>query len=72
MKKADAQILVYREFDAWVKRELPEGKEPSGTEALAFYVDLVNQKSPALEFRTRGDPWQTVHAWLLSTHRCSD
>lgn len=72
MRKEDAKILICREFDAWVKKELPDGKEPSGTDAFAFFADLDSQKSPALNFHNQGDKWQTNHGWLLSTGRCSD
>jgi len=42
----------------------------TGRDALKFYVELEDTRSPLLNFETRRrDKWQIVHDWLLGAQR---
>lgn len=72
MKKDDAKRLVIREWDTWAAANLNPDKDASGTHGLTFFVYLQNERPDLLAFRTAGDPWQTIHAWLLQEGKVTD
>ncbi len=39
---------------------------------LMFFADLQRNDGDLLNFRDRGDKWQTVHSWLLSAGLVAD
>ncbi|WP_426406986.1 hypothetical protein [Bradyrhizobium ganzhouense] len=45
---------------------------PNGMDGLTFLADLQRYRPDVLEFRDRGDKWQTVHGWLLWAGFLSD
>ena len=46
--------------------------KPDGMDGLMFFADVHRNNPRVLEFRDRGDKWQTVHAWLLHARLVSD
>ena len=63
MKQAEAEQLIFIAWERWLE-EHPEITKPSGNDAFRFFLQLDKREDPALNFRCRGDKWQTVHAWL--------
>ena len=72
MKKEETKWQVILEWDRWAPKNLTSGKKPTGTDALIFFTYLQKECPHLLTFRTSGDPWQTVHGWLLREGRVSD
>jgi hypothetical protein len=73
MDRAQTEINILHEFDAWVKRRPPPGgRLTSGTEALVFFGFLNLERPHLLDFESSGDKWQTIHALLLRHGRVSD
>ena len=56
-KKAKTEIL--RAWELW---EEDKSSDPS---MLIFFGWLSRHRPYFLTFRCRGDPWQTVHSWLI-------
>lgn len=46
--------------------------KPNGTDGLIFFAGLQRNDSHLLNFRDRGDKWQTVHGRLLRANLVSD
>ena len=68
--KEDARHQVLAQWQAWL---IATGtKNPNGIDGLMFFTHLQSQQPSVLEFRDRGDNWQTVHAWLLRANLVSD
>lgn len=57
VKKAKTEIQR-----AW---ELWEGDKSSNISMFAFFGWLTRHRPYFLTFRAKGDPWQTVHSWLI-------
>ena len=72
MKKDEAKKLIVAEWDAWAPKNVPPDRDATGTHALAFFGYLGRERSYLLAFRSSGDPWQTVHGWLLQAGRVKD
>ena len=68
--QAEARSRILTEFSAWAKQH---GKQrPNGTDGLIFFGYLQREETHLMSFRCSGDPWQTVHAWLLGARLVSD
>ena len=65
MRQVEAEFLILHEWEEWQTKNLKPGTRASGTNGLAFFVYLQDQKPHLLDFRYRGDKWQIIHAWLL-------
>ena len=72
MKIEDVKLSVIREWDAWAAANLRPDEEASGTHGLAFFYYLTSERPDLLKFKTRGDPWQTIHGWLLQEGKVND
>ena len=64
IKQSEARMMIRSEWSRW-RKDHPEITDPNGNDAFVFYNGLDNDNAPALQFRDRGDRWQTVHGWLL-------
>ena len=62
--KDEARVLILEEWKHWINRH-PDLVEPSGTDGLTFFGYLQRERPALLNFRNRGDKWQTIHGWLL-------
>ena len=71
MKKEDARGLIISEWRRWKQAQIPS-KNATGTDGLLFFTYLQREKPALLDFRSSGDPWQTVHGWLLRSGFVSD
>jgi hypothetical protein len=59
-----AKVAIIQEWDAWSKTHA------DSTGGLLFFQHLQHRRPDLLlDFKTPGDKWQTVHAWLLSARR---
>ena len=72
MTKDEAKPLVIREWDSWATEHLQPDQEGSGTDGLAFFVNLQSERPDLLMFEATGDRWQTVHGWLLQEGKMWD
>jgi hypothetical protein len=70
MKQKDARPQIIAAWDEWVAgRGLDPGKA-SGRDALQFYFDLQDMKSPLLRFSSRArDKWEVIYDWLQAERR---
>ena len=59
IKKADAKEEIQRAWDMW------EGDKSSVEPMFLFFFWLRQFRPYFLTFRDQGDPWQTVHSWLI-------
>jgi hypothetical protein len=50
------------EYDAWAGQNPKDAQIMSG---MMFFTYLQREKPQLLDFRSKGDKWQTVHGWLL-------
>lgn len=57
VKKAKAEIQ--RAWDLW------NGNKSVGDPMFAFFCWLTKFRPYFLTFRNSGDPWQTIHGWLI-------
>ena len=70
MKQKEARPVLIKEWDRWVRTQSVDPGAATGRDALKFYVELEDARSPLLKFRTRGrDKWQIVHVWLVGARR---
>jgi hypothetical protein len=73
MKQKDARALLVQEWSRWLQSQSMDLDRATGREALKFFFELQDQRSPLLCFQTRGrDKWEVVHAWLIGPRRTSD
>lgn len=61
VEKAEAEIQ--RAWERW------EGEKADGNSMFGFFCWLTRYRPYFLTFRCSGDPWQTVHAWLIRYER---
>lgn len=59
----EAESEIQRAWAMW------EGDKTGIASKLIFFGWLTRFRPYFLTFRCRGDPWQTVHAWLLQYER---
>ncbi len=70
MKQKEAKALVLQAWDAWAAKRGLDPAEATGRDALQFYYELRDAKSPLLGFLSRArEKWQVVHDWLLNERR---
>ena len=68
MTMAEDRVLIMSEWDRWCDTNLPADDGPRSTnDAFAFHGYLTTERPDLLRFRHRGDSWQVVHGWLLSS-----
>jgi hypothetical protein len=69
-KKYDdpARKAVISEWDRWASKRLPTGYKASGDDEMNFF-GYMQRDCPHLLPDGEGDPWNTVHAWLLLERR---
>jgi hypothetical protein len=59
-----AKAAIIQEWDVWSKTHA------DNTGGLLFFQHLQHRRPDLLlDFKTPGDKWQTVHAWLLGARR---
>jgi hypothetical protein len=63
IKVSDAKSEIQRAWTLW------DGDKKSDVAMFIFFVWLQRHRPYFLTFRTRGDPWQRVHSWLLQHER---
>jgi hypothetical protein len=72
MKQKDAKTLIIQEWDRWLQSQSIARAEASGRDSLKFFFELQDQRSPLLNFQTRGrDKWEVVHTWVIGGRRSS-
>ena len=65
-----AKLAIVREWDAWARRHRNDAKVSDG---VLFFSYLKRERPDLLlDFKTPGDKWQTVHAWLLRARRVKE
>jgi hypothetical protein len=70
MKQQKAKPLLIKEWDRWLRTQSVDPGPATGRDALKFYVELEDARSPLLNFQTRGRyKWQIVHDWLVGAGR---
>jgi hypothetical protein len=73
MKQKNARALMIREWNRWLQAQSINPDEATGRDALQFFFELQDKRSPLMEFQTRGrDKWQVVHAWLIRERHLPD
>jgi hypothetical protein len=73
MRKYERKSLILREWDSWIQTHPVDPPAPTARDALKFFYELQDRRSPLLEFRPgRGDKWQLIHGWLLNERRVTD
>jgi hypothetical protein len=55
----EAKAEIQRAWERW------EGRKESDHAMFLFFGWLSRHRPYFLTFRVRGDPWQTVHSWLI-------
>jgi hypothetical protein len=63
IKVSDAKSEIQRAWTLW------DGDKKSDVAMFIFFGWLQRHRPYFLTFRTRGDPWQRVHSWLLQHER---
>jgi hypothetical protein len=72
MTKDDARRLILAKWPSWAAANATGKSKPNGMNGLMFFSDLQRNDGHLLNFRDRGDKWQTVHGWLLRAGLVSD
>jgi hypothetical protein len=69
-KKYDdpARQAVIKEWDSWASESLPTGYKATGDDETRFFGHM-QKVCPHLLPDGTGDPWQTMHGWLLLERR---
>jgi hypothetical protein len=60
-----AKVEVQRAWEIWV------GDKHAPLAKMMFFTWLQRHRPFFLTFRTKGDPWQDVHSWLLEYERAN-
>ena len=63
IRQAEAERLAIAEWDRW------DGDKQGVMAPLTFYMHLQNRRPDILNFRHKGDPYQTVKCWLIEASR---
>jgi hypothetical protein len=70
MKQKEAKPLLIDAWDAWLENRGIDHNDATGRDALQFYYELQDKKSPLLGFISRArDKWDVVHDWLVIERR---
>jgi hypothetical protein len=73
LTKSEAKKMIIQEWKKWAARRLPSRRRASGDDGMTFYQYLLKEHPELLNFKTEGgDPWQTVHEWLLQERKVTD
>jgi hypothetical protein len=73
LNKTEAKKMIIQEWNKWAAKHVPFGKRATGDDGMTFYQYLVKEHPELLNFKTQGgDPWQTVHGWLLQERKVTD
>jgi hypothetical protein len=59
---------VIREWDRWASKALPTGYKATGDIEMRFFAHVQENCRYLLPILP-GDPWQTMHGWLLLERR---
>jgi hypothetical protein len=66
MKLSEAKPLVIAAWDDWAAKKGIMPGYGEGRDALRFYYELQDAKSPLLRFISRArDKWQVIYEWLM-------
>jgi hypothetical protein len=67
MKLSEAKPLVIAAWDDWAAKRGIKPDYAEGRDALRFYYELQETKSPLLRFISRArDKWEVIYYWLMS------
>jgi hypothetical protein len=67
MKLSEAKPLVIAAWDDWATKRGITPDYAEGRDALRFYYELQEEKSPLLRFISRArDKWEVIYYWLMS------
>lgn len=68
MANDEVRSKVLEEWDIWAAKNLPADHKATVMDGIRFFSHLREFRPQIfLRFRSSwGDPWQTVHAWLVS------
>lgn len=72
MTRDRAKNLIVLEWDRWALTHVHADSAGSGSDGLMFFGYLQRERPHLLAFSSKGDPWQTVHGWLLQERRVKD
>jgi hypothetical protein len=59
IRKDAAKAEVQRAWALW------DGDKTGGQSMFFFFLWLARHRPYFLTFRVTGDPWQTIHSWLI-------
>jgi nuclear transport factor 2 (NTF2) superfamily protein len=66
MKLNEAKPLVIAAWDDWAAKSGISPNYAEGRDALRFYYELQDTKSPLLRFMSRArDKWEVIYDWLM-------
>jgi hypothetical protein len=65
MRVQEAKIEVQRAWALW------DGDKKETMAMLMFFAWLQRHRPLFVTFRSKGDPWQDVHSWLLEYDRAN-
>jgi hypothetical protein len=72
LTKSEAKKMIIQEWNRWAAKHVT-GQMASGEDGMTFYQYLLKDHPELLNFKTQdGDPWQTVHGWLLQARKVTD
>lgn len=66
LKQAEAKEIIWQE---WGKYRLSIIGNVDGNDIFTFFCVLSGTMPELTEFRTKGDPWQIIHCWVLEYER---
>ena len=72
MKREEARREIIRYWRAWRAENLPDDKDTTSMDALAFYDYLRSNRSDLLDFKFSGDKYQQIQSWLRERGLVSD
>jgi hypothetical protein len=64
IRKDHAKGEIQRAWALW------DGDKTTGQPMFLFFLWLARNRPYFLTFRATGDPWQTVHSWLIQYEDC--
>jgi hypothetical protein len=66
MKQSEAKPLVIAAWRRWLATRGIDHEIATGRDALQFYYELQDTKSPVLKFTSRArEKWDVIHDWLI-------
>jgi hypothetical protein len=65
--------MIIQQWEKWAAKHVSSARKASGEDGMTFYQYLLKEQPELLNFKTEGgDPWQTVHGWLLQERKVTD